>query len=792
MNRNIGLMVLALSTFGLAWYVYWNVYQIELLQSIFYALSIFALDIKTPAEFLINPAPKYWQSIYLVGILAFIVISATVFSLYLKLFRNENKRLKILSNGNYILVIGLGESNRVYIDSVLEKNKKNPKDIVIIEKNKDNPYIAQYEEKVLVLIGDASESSILENIKPNEKNPIVISTDNDMTNLEIATQLLAINSDVKLFIHIEDRNLRHFHKENGILSGKHIKVYSYQEEAAREVFEKYDIDGEGMDVIHGRYPYAIAVVGNTSLSYEVIAQACIMGQLPNANQLTIYCVDTECESFKESVELHFPEIEQVPNVNIEYIKLDVDTKAFYIDNLWQTKMTNIVLCFDNDQKNLDVAATLTNLTFLDKVVDGTMQTNILIAMFNGYSLSDKIKSNNDTFKHLHVFGGIREINDEKYIIAGERDKQAISTNFIYENIKPTLIDFETYKYEYNTYGKTGYGGTGFVETTEDGWAKLLYFEKESNRAVADQMKMKLKYLGLEIVPSLEKNIKLIYDTNKELFYSKMKDRILLAKMEHNRWNAFHYLNGFRAIEFVSKEEKENLKYIHKSKKIHMCLVEFDEFKKRSDELVGLGYDKGQFEGYDFMINEHIPLILANACYEIIKMKTPIVLGVTGHRSITSDKIGNILDIEFEKLSKTYIFKTVVSPLADGADRVVANKLMDNYGTRLIVPMPFELKEYQKDFNKQSKEEFEKYRKRACSIYKVDSLKNNDRDACYLNVGKEVVDKCDILIALWDGKEVNGVGGTGDIVNYAQEKKKLILHINTETLEMDEINFEKII
>jgi hypothetical protein len=43
--------------------------------------------------------------------------------------------------------------------------------------------------------------------------------------------------------------------------------------------------------------------------------------------------------------------------------------------------------------------------------------------------------------------------------------------------------------------------------------------------------------------------------------------------------------------------------------------------------------------------------------------------------------------------------------------------------------------------------------------------------------------------LWDGKKANGVGGTGDIVAYAKKKRKAILHINTETLEVDKINFE---
>lgn len=40
---------------------------------------------------------------------------------------------------------------------------------------------------------------------------------------------------------------------------------------------------------------------------------------------------------------------------------------------------------------------------------------------------------------------------------------------------------------------------------------------------------------------------------------------------------------------------------------------------------------------------------------------------------------------------------------------------------------------------------------------------------YLTAGQAVVDSCDVLIAVWDGKQAVGKGGTGDIVGYASER-----------------------
>lgn len=43
------------------------------------------------------------------------------------------------------------------------------------------------------------------------------------------------------------------------------------------------------------------------------------------------------------------------------------------------------------------------------------------------------------------------------------------------------------------------------------------------------------------------------------------------------------------------------------------------------------------------------------------------------------------------------------------------------------------------------------------------------EAAYLAAGHEVADHCDMLIAVWDGHEAGGKGGTGDIVTYACER-----------------------
>ncbi len=45
------------------------------------------------------------------------------------------------------------------------------------------------------------------------------------------------------------------------------------------------------------------------------------------------------------------------------------------------------------------------------------------------------------------------------------------------------------------------------------------------------------------------------------------------------------------------------------------------------------------------------------------------------------------------------------------------------------------------------------------------------EAAFLAAGQNVVDGCDLLLAVWDGRGAAGEGGTADIVAYANARKK---------------------
>lgn len=180
---------------------------------------------------------------------------------------------------------------------------------------------------------------------------------------------------------------------------------------------------------------------------------------------------------------------------------------------------------------------------------------------------------------------------------------------------------------------------------------------------------------------------------------------------------------------------------------------------------------------------------------------PIVIGVTGHRDLRPADIPQLearVEEIIRELSSRYPNTPllVLSPLADGADRLVA-KVALNHGARLAVPLPLPSQEYEKDFSTaESKKEFQELMQQAWKRFELPMVQDNTlasvneygpaRDEQYALVGAYVAQHSHILIALWDGTQPDLVGGTGQIVDfklngiperYTIERKPLDIIVN---------------
>ena len=149
----------------------------------------------------------------------------------------------------------------------------------------------------------------------------------------------------------------------------------------------------------------------------------------------------------------------------------------------------------------------------------------------------------------------------------------------------------------------------------------------------------------------------------------------------------------------------------------------------------------------------------------------IALGITGHRYLAEmGKIMAGVERAVQRIRNTYPDShfRVLSSLAEGADRILAKRLLMIPNASLWVPLPLPEKEYLKDFESPgSKQEFLHLLEKAERV--IEMQIKDGREVGYLATGKYILENSDCLLAIWDGKHAQGMAGTGEIVTLARER-----------------------
>ena len=150
------------------------------------------------------------------------------------------------------------------------------------------------------------------------------------------------------------------------------------------------------------------------------------------------------------------------------------------------------------------------------------------------------------------------------------------------------------------------------------------------------------------------------------------------------------------------------------------------------------------------------------------------IGFTGHQKLDDNRgwhwVTEVVRKQFEGIHPF----TGVTSLAIGADQLFA-KLVTEEGGQIFAIIPFD--DYERTFDEQGLKTYRKLLGKAVSIEILEG-KACDEDS-YLAAGKRIVDLSDMIIAVWNGLPAKGKGGTADIVDFALQKQKPLVHINPQ-------------
>lgn len=159
------------------------------------------------------------------------------------------------------------------------------------------------------------------------------------------------------------------------------------------------------------------------------------------------------------------------------------------------------------------------------------------------------------------------------------------------------------------------------------------------------------------------------------------------------------------------------------------------------------------------------------------------IGVTGHRQLPEgiawhERIAEALSLIETRLAPagdTPLAWLVISSLAEGADRLVAEAILARPGSLLEVPLPLSRDDYQTDFKSdESRATFAKLYEQASLVTCAPRFES--RSSAYEWAGLAMVGRSDIVIALWDGLPSRGIGRTADIVKLARRYGRPVVHV----------------
>ena len=542
---------------------------------------------------------KHW----ILDIARFLGIVTFSFGLFIMfLSKSFNKwHIKAIQKEKYTLIVGLSEQNVSFL-----KNEDDNNSTIIIEKDKNNKYLAYFQEKDFATISGHTKD-IIENLDLNNMERCIISTGNDRKNIALGKFLMkeigkSKNENQTVHVCIQNRDLNVLFKQDVIRkeqdSHVNIVTYSLYENMAKKLFLQHTILGYRSDILKTHDDFNIILVGNSDLAVELVYHISFLSTLPNQNNLKLHLLGANSTKFRDRIKKLFPKIEKIPHLTIIAKNIDSETLDFYEDPVWKSNnLTNVIIATKNEEKNLDIAINLQDTTYIKEIGHKKFKTKILFALEHNLGLGEEIDKNDQAFKNFYTFGNIRQTSTKEILIDDKLDLIAKLIHNEYKGEKDVI-----------------------QRTLNSNWIDTSPHEQDSNKTQAIHIDIKLLAFGLKRKKS-KKSLNELLKINREIFDTKLEDSSKIkvkiknykvsdfstsfetlfdkvARSEHNRWNAFQYLNGWDYHHQRNKDAKE-----------HDCLQPLEDF---DTDAVKKTYQ------YDMASVYYIPEYLARGGFEILE------------------------------------------------------------------------------------------------------------------------------------------------------------------------------
>ncbi len=638
---------------------------------------------------------------------------------------------------NHVVVAGLGRRSWHFLLSSNQQYK-----LVVVEIDPENPRIGEARRLGMsVIIGDILNPKLFEEANLQQASHLVAFTGNDGVNVELA---------IKAKAHVQNTQGRqllvHMHVDNTHIAERlenYPKFFSDSGSALVNFFSVYDLNArilfrdyppENFAQYFGLSQVHIALYHFGRQAEHILLEAIRICHFSNESRVKFCVFDDDATARGKKFLANYPHLET--QCDIEFVDLPIlEIKALEsIQPDILSSVTQHVVCFEDDADNLDLALLLRTVLLNRQ----SSNAPIIVHMEQSSGLAQLLESNHggpEIPDGLYPFGMLDQILHHEHVLADGLDRLARAFHEAYlARREDRNVDRRLYSSLFD-------------------WVALPEPTRSSNRQSADHLATKLRAIGCAFGPSVDSS-----------FVFSDAEALLLARMEHNRWCSEKISSGWQ----YGPDRIE-------SAKLNPIIGPWDKLDAREQST--------QIEAI-----KRLPDLVSKTGIGFIREYR---IGVTGHRLHKLDMESPSLRMDIEKALATIVNANpgkkfvIYSPLAEGADRLVAEIAMDNFSMDMRVPLPLPYELYQTDFDLPvSNDRFREMVGMAETYFELpmrfgdqkelashlDGSTNELRNKQYALVGAYLVEHCDELIAVWDGEPEAGTGGTGQIVRWRQAGK----------------------
>lgn len=576
------LVALVLGVIGFNQYFDNQGQPISLFTAIYYSLQLFVLEFGSVS----GKLPVFLD---VARFLAPAVTASGIFLAIWEPFYKNYQLFRIRLWKNHLVVCGLSKKAELLIEDFIHTEKGKVK-IVVIDPDESRVSLMSLKKKgVIFLNGDATNEDELMKANILQAKFILALTQDEKVNIQIAQRATRLyhqfpkkilpDTVLQVILHVDDfytlNIFKEFHEkaelEESALrpagSKMDYHVFSIFQLAASHMVDQYSPDQYCSLHELNDPPAHVLILGDTLAAEYIILEVAHMYHFANLKKTRVTVVSDDITDILQKMDALYPSLRKT--VEITYLS-NVD---FFNDNC-PVDCSEIAVCFvalDDDGKSVYFSRKLRQFIFSRTLLKNNQ---------NGSPDKRQIDFTFPPIKTLlprntalvHIFSDIKVEMKMLNIEMLNMDHQLCNKKTIVDDRKAEDFIAEHIHYEWvKNHATRDHIGMSSMETE---WDELKDAQKDSNRLPARHLNIKLRFVNAEFTDQ---------EGGKELDMAALSDQVWdrIARMEHYRWMAEKYLNGYVYTRELT--DKELMHFLNLTLKCHPDMVPFEELTREIQE-----------------------------------------------------------------------------------------------------------------------------------------------------------------------------------------------------------------